>query len=101
MLQKICNLPKTFKGWFTFLEGTDNSSGADVVRIRHYRNTIYGHNESMEIANADFKKLWKEILEPHTVHDDLSINLPFLDVSYFSFELLVRFLHFTQEVVIY
>ena len=63
LLQQICKLPQPFKGWFTFPEGTDNSRGADVVRIRHYRNTIYGHNESMEIANADFKKLWKEIRE--------------------------------------
>ena len=63
LLQEICKLPEPLEGWFTFPEGTDNSPGADVVRIRHYRNTIYGHNESMEIANADFKKLWKEIRE--------------------------------------
>ena len=63
LLQEICELPEPSKGWFTFPEGTDNSCGADVVRIRHYRNTLYGHNQSMEIANADFKKLWKKIRE--------------------------------------
>ena len=34
-----------------------------MVRIKFYRNTIYGHNHSMEITNADFEKLWIEISE--------------------------------------
>ena len=34
-----------------------------MVRIKVYRNTIYGHNHSMEITNADFEKLWIEISE--------------------------------------
>ena len=34
-----------------------------MVRIKFYRNNIYGHNHNMEITNADFEKLWMEISE--------------------------------------
>ena len=62
LLREICNLsPST--GWDNLPNGTDYSREADVVRIKFYRNKIYGHNHSMEIRNADFKKLWMEISE--------------------------------------
>ena len=62
LLREICNLsPST--GWDNLPNGTDYSREADVVRIKFYRNTIYGHNHSMEITNADFEKLWIEISE--------------------------------------
>ena len=41
----------------------DHSHEADMVRIKFYRNNIYGHNHNMEITNADFEKLWMEISE--------------------------------------
>ena len=60
LLREICNLtPST--GWDNLPNSTDHSREADVVRIKFYRNTIYGHNHSMEITNADFEKLWIEI----------------------------------------
>ena len=62
LLREICNLtPST--GWDNLPNSTDHSREADVVRIKFYRNTIYGHNHSMEITNADFEKLWIEISE--------------------------------------
>ena len=62
LLRAICNItPST--GWDNLLNSTDHSREADVVRIKFYRNTIYGHNHSMEITNADFEKLWIEISE--------------------------------------
>ena len=62
LLREICNLaPST--GWDNFPNSTDHSREADVVRIKFYRNTIYGHNQSMEITNTDFEKLWMEISE--------------------------------------
>ena len=62
LLREICNLtPST--GWDNLPNSTDYSREADVVRIKFYRNTIYGHNHSMEITNADFEKLWIEISE--------------------------------------
>ena len=63
LLRAICSLTPPITGWDNLPNSTDHSLGADLVRIRIYRNTIYGHNHSMEITRADFKKLWKEISE--------------------------------------
>ena len=63
LLRLICGLAPPITGWDNLPNSTDHSLGADLVRIRIYRNTIYGHNHSMEITKADFEKLWKEISE--------------------------------------
>ena len=63
LLRAICSLTPPITGWDNLPSSTDHSLGADLVRIRIYRNTIYGHNHSMEITKADFEKLWKEISE--------------------------------------
>ena len=63
LLREICNLTPPATGWKDLPNITDHSLGADLVRIRIYRNEIYGHNHSMEITNADFEKFWREISE--------------------------------------
>ena len=63
LLRAICSLTPPITGWDNLPNSTDHSLGADLVRIRIYHNTIYGHNHSMEITNADFEKLWMEISE--------------------------------------
>ena len=63
LLRAICSLTPPITGWDNLPNSTDHSLGADLVRIRIYRNTIYGHNHSMEMTNADFEKLWMEISE--------------------------------------
>ena len=63
LLRAICSLTPPITGWDNLPSSTDHSLGADLVRIRIYRNTIYGHNHSMEMTNADFEKLWMEISE--------------------------------------
>ena len=63
LLREICNLPSPITGWDTLPYSTNHSLEADLVRIRIYRNEIYGHNYSMEITDVDFKKLWEKISE--------------------------------------
>ena len=63
LLREICNLPSPITGWDTLPYSTNHSLEGDLVRIRIYRNEIYGHNHSMEITDADFKKLWEKISE--------------------------------------
>ena len=63
LLRAICSLTPPATGWDIFPYSTDHSLEADLVRIKFYRNKIYGHNHSMEITKADFEKLWKEISE--------------------------------------
>ena len=63
LLREICNLTPPATGWKDLPNITDHSLGADLVRIRIYRNKIYGHNHTMEVTDADFEKLWVEISE--------------------------------------
>ena len=63
LLRAICNLTPPATGWDILPNSTDHILEADLVRIKFYRNKIYGHNHSMEITNADFEKLWMEISE--------------------------------------
>ena len=63
LLRAICSLTPPATGWDILPNSIDHSLEADLVRIKFYRNKIYGHNHSMEILNADFEKLWMEISE--------------------------------------
>ena len=63
LLREICSLTSPATGWKHLPNITDHSLGADLVRIRIYRNKIYGHNHTMEVTDADFEKLWMEISE--------------------------------------
>ena len=63
LFREICNLPSPITGWDTLPSSTNHSLEADLVRIRIYRNELYGHNYSMEITDVDFKKLWEKISE--------------------------------------
>ena len=63
LLRTICSLTPPITGWNTLPNSTDHSLEADLVRIRIYRNTIYGRYSSIEITNADFEKLWRVISE--------------------------------------
>ena len=63
LLRAICSLAPPATGWDILPNSTDHSFEADLVRIKFYRNKIYGHNHSIEITNADFEKLWMEISE--------------------------------------
>ena len=61
LFRSICNLTTPVTGWDKLPNSTDHSPGADIVRIRCYRNTIYSHDRRMEVTEADFEKLWMEI----------------------------------------
>ena len=61
LLRATCSLTPPATGWDSLPSSTDHSLEADLVRIKFYRNKIYGHNHSMEISNADFENLWMEI----------------------------------------
>ena len=61
LLRAICSLTPPATGWDILPNSIDHSLEADLVRIKFYRNKIYGHNHSMEISKADFENLWMEI----------------------------------------
>ena len=63
LLRTICNLtpPPGPRGWDDLPNIADHSLEADLVRIKYYRNEVYGHNKTMEIHNNEFVRLWEEI----------------------------------------
>ena len=61
LLRTICNLTEPPTGWDNLPSNTDNSLEADLARIKFYRNNVYGHNSTMEIADSEFSNLWREI----------------------------------------
>ena len=65
LLRTICNLIPPIMGWDALPTSTDHSLAADLVRIKYYRNSVYGHvNQQMEVTDDfDFLSLWREISE--------------------------------------
>ena len=61
LLRAICNLTEPLTGWNNLPNSTDHSLEADLVRIKWYRNSVYGHNRTMEMTNSEFLNLWNEI----------------------------------------
>ena len=64
LLRTICNLIPPATGWDALPTSTDHSLAADLVRIKYYRNTLYGHvNQNMEITDDEFLSLWHDLSE--------------------------------------
>ena len=63
LFKTICNLTEPFTEWNNPPDSADHSFEADLVRIKNYRNSFYGHNSKMEIMSSEFRNLWKEISE--------------------------------------
>ena len=65
LFRTICSLtpPPGPRGWDDLPNGSDHTLVADLVRIKYYRNEIYGHRPTMEISDIDFIRLWEEISE--------------------------------------
>ena len=61
LLRTICHLVPPPSGWDCLPPMSDCSLKSDLVRIKYYRNNIYGHNKTMEISDAEFVDLWREI----------------------------------------
>ena len=63
LLRTICNLTPPPTGWDNLPNNTDHNLEADLVRVKYYRNEVYGHSKSMEITDPEFADLWREISE--------------------------------------
>ena len=65
LLRTICNLtpPPGPRGWDDLPNNSDHSLEADLVRIKYYRNEVYGHSKTMEITYTEFNDLWGKISE--------------------------------------
>ena len=64
LLRNICRLPSPATGWNAVPPASDTSISADILRIKIFRNEVYGHTTSAQYDDATFKKLWQEISQP-------------------------------------
>ncbi|XP_067029415.1 NLR family CARD domain-containing protein 3-like isoform X2 [Acropora muricata] len=63
LLRNICGLsPPTSTGnWDMLPPDSDNSTEANIVRIKCYRNDVYGHATKASVDDASFNTLWQKI----------------------------------------
>ena len=66
LLRNICGLPAPATGWNIRPPAGDTSKSADIVRIRIFRNEVYGHITCAQLNHAKFNTLWQEISTPLT-----------------------------------
>ncbi|XP_067029210.1 nucleotide-binding oligomerization domain-containing protein 2-like isoform X2 [Acropora muricata] len=63
LLRNICGLspPVSTCSWDKLPPDSDNSTEANIVRIKWYRNDVYGHATKASVDDATFNVLWQKI----------------------------------------
>lgn len=64
LLRNICSLVPPATGWDTLPPTEDKTLEADIVRIKCYRNTLYGHATKASVKEETFSQYWKAIQDP-------------------------------------
>ncbi|RMX53558.1 hypothetical protein pdam_00004412, partial [Pocillopora damicornis] len=59
----ICNLPPPETGWRRLPAPTDHFLSADILRVRHFRNSLYAHVTKASIDETSFNRYWSNIRE--------------------------------------
>jgi len=63
LLRNICGLKPPVTGWDKLPSPGDISCEADIVRVKYFRNTIYGHAEKASVDDVTFQQYWHDIRE--------------------------------------
>ena len=61
LLRNICHLAPPVTGWDSLPPASDMSTEANIVRVKYYRNTVYGHASQASVDDATFNAYWQEI----------------------------------------
>ena len=61
LLRNICGLVPPPTGWDSLPAATDLTPEADIVRIKYYRNTVYGHANEASVDDTTFSQYWQDI----------------------------------------
>lgn len=61
LLTNICGLSRPATGWKYPPAITDKSLAANVIRLKHYRNTVYAHVAEASVDDANFNSYWDDI----------------------------------------
>ena len=63
LLRNICGFSPPATGWDNLPPPTDTSTADDIVRVKYYRNTVYGHANQASVDDASFNAYWHEMRE--------------------------------------
>ena len=61
LLRNICGLPAPATGWDSLPPASDTSVEANIARVKHYRNSVYGHASQASVDDPTFNSLWQDI----------------------------------------
>ena len=61
LLRNICGLVPPLTGWDSLPTATELTPAADMVRIKYYRNTVYGHASKASVDDPTFSQYWQDI----------------------------------------
>ena len=61
LLTNICGLTPPPSGWHSKPPPSDASHEANLARVKHYRNVLYGHVTTTGVDTPTFSALWTEI----------------------------------------
>ena len=61
LLRNICCLVRPATGWDKLPPAADTTTEADIVRIKCFRNTVYGHATKASVDDTTFNQYWKDI----------------------------------------
>ena len=66
LLRNICGLspPASTGKWDELPLHGDNSTEANIARIKYYRNNVYAHASHASVDDATFEVLWQDISNP-------------------------------------
>ena len=61
LLRNMCGLVRPDGDWDTLPPAADTTLEADIVRIKCYRNTVYGHASEASVDDVTFNQYWQDI----------------------------------------
>ena len=61
LLRNICGLAAPTTGWDGLPPASDTSVEANIARVKHYRNSVYGHASQASVDDPIFNSLWQDI----------------------------------------
>ncbi|XP_028414372.1 uncharacterized protein LOC114537526 [Dendronephthya gigantea] len=64
LLRNICGLSPPATGWNVMPPVSDTSISANILRVKMFRNEVYGHIPTASLDDTTFEKLWQEISAP-------------------------------------
>ena len=76
LLRSTCGLTPPATGWDSLPSPSDMSLEANIARVKHYRNWVYGHATEASVDDPTFNALWQDIssalmglgVDAHTIY---------------------------------